>query len=97
MPYLTVITSDLFDISSRLKEIDSNYFVCYNRKAQRYEVHNGRQRGNTFCLAVPYGCLDARTVDLVRKTRVENAEKLWEEMERHNSALAGVKGGAIES
>lgn len=96
MPYLTVIANDLFDIASRLKEIDDGYFVCYNRKASRYEVHNNRQKGSTFCLAVPYDALDARTVELVRKTRVENACKLLEEMERANSALICAKGGFCE-
>ena len=62
----------MFGICDRLKSIDDGYFVVYDRHRSRFEVHNSRQRGSTFALAVPYASLDARVVELVRKTRVEN-------------------------
>lgn len=82
--HLLEIKKDLFDIAKRLKEIDRNYLVFYNRKNSCFEVHNTRQKGNTFCLSVPYKVLDARTIDLVFKTRIENAEKLLAELEENN-------------
>ena len=81
---LRVLTGDLFDITGRLRAIDADYFVAYNGRLHRYEVHHRRQRGGTFCLAVPYDRLDARTVTLVRRTRAERAAKLLKEYERDN-------------
>ena len=85
--FLIAIENDLFDVADRLKEIDEDYRVFFNRMRNRYEVHNVRQRGNTFCLALPFDSLDARAVELVRKTRVENAERLFAEMEKQNAEM----------
>lgn len=82
-----VIKSDVFDIARRLKEIDSGYFIVYNTAKRRYEVHNDGQKGNTFCLVVPYDCLDARTVELVQRTRVSNMDCLIEELEADNKSM----------
>lgn len=82
-----VICSDVFDIAHRLKQIDSRYFVVYNTVKRRYEVHNSGQKGNTFCLVVPYDCLDARTLDYVRRTRVSNSKELIEQIEADNARL----------
>lgn len=73
------VESDLFDIARRLKEIDAGYFILCKRG--RFEVHN---RGDepTYCLTVPWPELDARTVELVRKTRAERAAELFAELER---------------
>ena len=88
MEGVQVIEHDLFGIAARLKAIDDGYFVVYNKRTHAFEVHNRRQRGSTFALSVPYPCLDVRTETLVRRTRVENARRLFEEMERENRKLA---------
>ncbi len=85
---LKVIENDLYDISSRLMEIDEDYYIVYNLKRGRYEVHHKKQRGGSYCLTVPYDELDARTVELVRKTRRQNMDGLLKEIERHNAKLA---------
>jgi hypothetical protein len=84
---LQLITYDLFDISSRLKEIDDDYIIYFNYADGGFEVHNKRQRGNTLCLKLPYPELDGRTIELVRKTRVENAAALLADIERDNALL----------
>ena len=83
---LVNITTDVFDILSRLKAIDNNYFIVYNTNKQRYKVHNSGQK-RTFFLVVPFNKIDARLVPYVRKTRRENADKLIKEMEIHNEKL----------
>ena len=83
---LVNITTDVFDILSRLKAIDSNYFIVFNTNKHRYEVHNSGQK-QTFCLTVPFNKIDARLVPYVRKTRRENADMLIKEMEIHNEKL----------
>lgn len=71
-----LIENDVFGIAARLKSIDDGYFVLYDKRACAFEVHNVKQRGDTFSLRIPYPCLDARTVTLVLKTRAENAKKV---------------------
>lgn len=86
-PNLTEIKTNVFHIPERLKEIDAGYFVVRNHEKRRFEVHHRFQPHTTYCLTVPYGELDERTVVLVRKTAWQNAEKLIAEMEEHNRKL----------
>ncbi len=78
------VEGDLFDIARRLREIDGGYFVL--RRGGKFEVHN-RRDVPTYCLTVPWSELDARTVELVRRTRAERAAEIFAEMERHNERL----------
>lgn len=82
------ITNDLYSIAERLKEIDDGYFILYNKKSGRYEVHSSKQHHDTYCLAVPYDCLDARTVELVKSTRREYMDNILNEIERNNKKFA---------
>lgn len=87
MTNLIEIKTDLFDIAWQLRRIDDGYRIFYNPMLSRYEVHNLSQKLNTLCLVVPYDCLDARTLRLVYATRVQNAEKLFKEIEENNEKL----------
>lgn len=96
-----MIEGDIYYIESRLKEIDPDYFLM--RRGGRVEVCCLGAGASERVLTVPYDVLDARTVELVRKTRVENAERLLDEIERDNRALekkrldAAVKNAAIHA
>ncbi len=80
------IFSDTHDITTRLREIDPNYFVVYNTKRACFEVHNSAQN-NTFCLSVPHPQLDCRTIAITRRTRREFLDRLLAEMEENNVGL----------
>ncbi|RGD75498.1 hypothetical protein [Anaerofustis stercorihominis] len=82
--YFILIENDLFDISNRLKEIDEGYFIVFNTNKNKYEVHNAFNKMGTFCFMVPYKHLDIRTYYYCLKTRIENSDKLIEEMNRKN-------------
>ena len=84
---LIKILSDNLFITSRLKEIDNSYFVVFNTKSNKYEVHSKRQVENTFCVGLPFSELDERAVDYVLKTRVENIEKIIESIEKNNKKI----------
>lgn len=84
---LVKIEGDTFGIVDRLRQIDADYEVYYNLEHSRYEVHNKGQRGDTLALTVPYAGLDARTENLVRKTRCERRAQLIGEMEENNRQL----------
>ena len=83
-----MIGADLYGISARLKGIDAGYFVWYDYRRRRYELHCRRQPGNTLVMPLPYNQLDQRAVTLVLQTRVERADQLWRESERENALLA---------
>ena len=83
--HLIPIVNELFDVASRLREIDSNYVVYFNKLTNGCEVHNHSQKVESLALTLPYDRLDARAVTLARQTRVENAQRLFEEMERANA------------
>ena len=82
-----VIQSDTYFICERLKEIDSSYFILFNFENNKFEIHSSMQRGSTYCLTIPYEVLDERTVDLVKKTRANNVDKLIEEIDQENERI----------
>ena len=88
-----LITNDLYDVADRLKSVKDSYVVYYNTEMQRYEVHDG-ERGS-FEFAVPFDELDARTVEYARYSRVENAKRIFEEVEEYNSCLEREKASRI--
>ena len=91
------INADLYDICGRLKEIDSGYFVMFDGKRKRFEVHHIGQKGNTLCVVLPYDRLDSRAVTHVRRTRAERLRQVIEEMERENAkADKSAKENAIK-
>ena len=81
------ILNDVLFICQRLKEIDEDYRDFFNCKTQKFEVHNIGQIGDSYCLTVPFQYLDARTIELVNKTKIENREKLIAEIDRENEKL----------
>ena len=81
------VKGDLYDIASRIKEIDPDYFVFYSYRHHRYEIHSKSQKFNSLALVVPYPELDGRTLELVRKTRVERFNEIMEEEKRDNERL----------
>ena len=93
---ININTDNLF-IAKRLKQIDSNYFIVFNTKSQKYEVHHKGQTDNTFCLSLPFCELDSRTLELVQKTRIENINKLIEEIDKENQRKETQKNKEILS
>lgn len=82
---LVLITNDLYDIDWRLRAINAVYRIFYNTETSRYEVHcddSGKAE-----LVLPFDELDCRAVDYVLQTRVQNAVKLFEQIERDNALL----------
>ncbi len=85
MKKLFEIESDCLGILERLKAIDEDYFIVRNLDKNTFEVHNRKQPKNTYCLTIPYDVLDERTVSLVLKTRIQNSDEIFREIERENS------------
>lgn len=80
---LVPVTNDLFDIAWRLRAVNDDYRLFYNTLSAKYEVHSA-ERG-TVQFVVPFDALDARTVEYARRTRVQNAREIFDEIERANA------------
>ena len=89
------IRNDLFDISNRIKQIDNNYYIVFNTTRKKFEVHYKRNK-NTYELTIPFDELDARTVEFVRKTRMQNKQKILEEIKKSNALLEAKKQKEIK-
>lgn len=74
----------MYDIAKRLTLLDPKYYVVFDTDKCRYEVHNARQVGDSYCLTIPYDSLDARTIVLVRNSRVSRIDEILEQIDREN-------------
>lgn len=78
-----MVKDDLFHVAKRLRQIDSRYRVYFNRRLFRFEIHVQR----AMQIALPFDRLDERSVEYVRKTRVENLDALTKEIELDNAKI----------
>ena len=81
------INFDVYNISKRIKDIDRDYYVVYDTSKQKFEVHNSKQIGSTYCLTLPYCELDERSLSYVLKTQSSNIEEILEKIENDNKIL----------
>lgn len=83
---LKILKNDLFCIVKRLKKINKNYFICFNKLSKSFEVHFKNQKGGTFCLSVGKK-LNACAIKKTFLTQVKNAKKLFIEIENNNKKI----------
>ncbi|MCL2569799.1 MAG: hypothetical protein FWE16_01160 [Firmicutes bacterium] len=82
------ITSDLYNISTRLKEIDSCYALFWNEQKQRYEIHNQPTPNfQSLEFVVPYDELDFRTIRHACRTRIEHHTEIEAYVDNHNNQI----------
>lgn len=78
------VESDCLGIVERLKSVDKDYLLLFNLDSRKFELHNKSQLGDSYCLTFPFETIDERMIDLAKKTRVENSDALFEELEKEN-------------
>ena len=81
------ILCDVFNISKRIKDIDKNYYVVYNTSKQKFEIHNSKQYGTSYCLTIPFNKLDERTLKYVRRTQSANIDEILDQIENDNKKI----------
>lgn len=72
----------------RLRGVKSGYRLYYNAKKSRYEVHDVEQKCDTLAFVSPFGELDCRLVDYAAYSGVQNAEKIFADIERNNGLIS---------
>lgn len=81
------VLRSVYDIPVRLKEVNRDFFVMFNTRIQKYEIHCASQPFDTLACVLPFDQLDARTLTYVREFSRERTEHLAEEIERYNEEL----------
>ena len=84
MKRLFEICDDCLGVIERLKQIDKDYVLMRNADRGVFELHNLAQMGNSYCLSFAYEQIDERMIVDVLRTRVENSDALFREMEAEN-------------
>lgn len=84
--YLPVV-SDVFSISDRIKEIDERYFIMFNYRKSRYEVHVKGQPDTTLGCVLPFDALDVRALEYVRHYSTERLKQTIREIDEANERL----------
>jgi len=84
---LIKIEHDVFNIVNRIKDIDNDYYIVFNTRSKKFEVHNSSQVMNSYCLTCPYDSLDQRLLKYAQKTRIVNIDKILEEIDETNTKI----------
>lgn len=93
-----LIKNDLFNIFSRIKNYDYNYFIVFDTKLLRYQVYtqkyqkwqNAEYIGGLklfYVLTFPFENLDARCIDHLYKTEIKNVECLIKNLNCENEKI----------
>lgn len=87
--FKTIIEDSVYEIPKRLKEYDESFFVAFNNRNGKFEVHSTDNLFETYCLTVPFNELDARTIDLVKRNDTKNkgAREIERELNEHNEKI----------
>lgn len=91
---LPVLTNPM-DIPVRLKEVNGDFFVMFNTKLQKFEVHCASQPGTTLACVLPFDELDARAITYVREFSRERTEQIAREIEEYNERLDAREKAAL--
>lgn len=65
---MRLVKNDTNHIAERIRYIEDGYFILQDVVSGDYEVHSTENIGDTYCFAVPYDSLDARTLEYCRYT-----------------------------
>jgi len=85
--HLRPIFTSTLSIPERLRELDPNFFLVFNTKTQKYEVHNLAHKGNSYGITVYYDELDYRTLYVTRASDIRYRKNLFREIDEHNEKL----------
>lgn len=99
--HLEELTTNVYLIPERIREIDDQYRVVRNLKDKRFELHHlgqFKKTGNSFCLVIPYSELDCRAVEFVNRTSIRNRnlQRELREMEEENEKKKAKKESDIK-
>jgi hypothetical protein len=81
------VLSNVYDIPVRLKEVNGDFFIMFNTRNQKFEVHDKSQPFTTLACVLPFDELDQRSIAYVRERYHVDVQDLAAEIERYNDDL----------
>ena len=78
----TLIKHDLYNITNRIKKVDKNYQIYFDKTKKVYEVFCG----SVFSFMIGKR-LDKSAIDKAYKTHIRNAKKIFSFIKENNSKL----------
>ena len=89
------VLSNVYDIPVRLKEVNRDFFVMFNTRNQRFEIHCASQPFDTYSCTLPFDELDSRAIEYVREFSRERTQNIVREIEEYNAALDAREQAAL--
>ena len=89
------INENVFDITSRLKQINPNFFIMYNLNTKKFELHDNNYGVLSYILSFPFDVLDGRAIDYVKKNF--NKEIDYDEVDKYNKKINDKKIEKLKS
>jgi hypothetical protein len=86
MPESILVETNVFNAPERIREIDPDYFVVFDPRNQKFELHHKEQEF-TPCFVFPFDELDGRAVDYVQDSRIERFRDKIQKMEENNRKI----------
>lgn len=83
--HLKPVWSDVFGIAKRVYEYCNDFFVVFNTRTQKYEIHSiaGGPNVNSKELDIPYDELDSRTLDHIWRQDIRvHGKEIFRRIER---------------
>ena len=77
------VCDDLFNISSRIKNVDRSYYIVFNTNLCVYEVHSTMQKNNSFCFTVG-DRLDYYAIVRAQKTSIKRLKSIIKNIDKNN-------------
>lgn len=90
-----IINENVFNITSRLKQINPNFFIMYNLNTKKFELHDNNYGALSYILSFPYNTLDGRAIDYVKKNF--NKEIDYDEVDKYNKKINDKKIEKLKS
>lgn len=86
------ITDDLFDVAERIKNINPDYELYFDKISQKFTVWaNGKRQ-----VVLPFDRLDKRSIDYLYKTHVKNIDALLDSIDEENKKATKQKENALK-
>lgn len=79
------VESDVFDISKRVKEINSDYYIVFNDNIKKYELHSSMYGRNSHLITLPFSVLDERSIFCINKAL--NTVNSLDDIDKYNQKI----------
>ncbi len=80
------INDNVFDVISRLKQINNSFYVVYNLSTKKFELHSSNYGSLSYILTFPYNSLDGRVINYTLKNIYQNDNSI-EKIDKHNEKI----------